>query len=134
LEERSELAKSQEEITERLDFYDAVVLMDEEETRRREENIRLRKQRQIERELQLQREEAERIRREEEAERARLAAEEEERRAMELQREHDLEVLQPLVWELERFQNDKADRLNTRFIKLEQRRAAVERRRNARPH
>lgn len=134
LEERSELAKSQEEIAERLDFYDAVVLMDEEETRRREENIRLRKQRQIERELQLQREEAERIRREEEAERARLAAEEEERRAMELQREHDLEVLQPLVWELERFQNDKADRLNTRFIKLEQRRAAVERRRNARPH
>ena len=132
LEQRRELEESQEEITERLDFYDAVVLLEEEETRRREENIRLRKQRQIERELQRQKEEADRIRREEEAERARLAAEAEERRAMELQRKHDMEVLKPVIWELERFQTDKANRLYTRFIKLEQKHAAADRKRSPR--
>ncbi len=134
LEERRELSQSQEEITERLDFYDAVVLLEEEETRRREENTRLRKQRQIERELLRQKEEADRIRREEEAERARIAAEEEERRAMELQRAHDMEILQPIIWELERFHENKPFRLRTRFMKMEQRSAAVERRRNAQQH
>lgn len=134
LEERREAELKQEEILERLDFSDAVILLEEEETRRREANARLRKQRQLEREIRRQQEEEERIRREEAAERARIAAEEEERRAMELQREHDLQLLQPVIWELERFQETKAVQLRTRFLKMEQRQAALERRREVKPH
>lgn len=134
LEARHEAVQTQEEITERLDFADAVVLLEEEETRRREANARLKKQRQAERELQRQREEAERIRREEEAERARIAAEEEERRAQQLQREHDLEVLQPVIWELERFADYKAKRLRIRFLRMGQQRTALDRRRKVQPH
>ena len=128
LENRKELAAQQQQVMERVDFSDAVILMDEEEARRREENARLRKQRQQERELHRREEELARIRREEAAERARIAAEEEERRATELQRQHDLQVLQPVIWELERFQEIKAKQLRTRFMKTNQLKASIQNR------
>lgn len=128
LENRKELAAQQQQVMERVDFSDAVILMDEEEARRREENARLRKQRQEERELRRREEELARIRREEAAERARIAAEEEERRATELQRQHDLQVLQPVIWELERFQEIKAKQLRTRFMKTNQLKASIQNR------
>ena len=128
LEGRKELAAQQQQVMERVDFSDAVILMDEEEARRREENARLRKQRQEELELRRREEELARIRREEAAERARIAAEEEERRAMELQRQHDLQVLQPVIWELERFQEIKAKQLRTRFMKTNQLKASIQNR------
>ena len=128
LESRKELAAQQQQVMERVDFSDAVILMDEEEARRREENARLRKQRQEELELRRREEELARIRREEAAERARIAAEEEERRAMELQRQHDLQVLQPVIWELERFQEIKAKQLRTRFMKTNQLKASIQNR------
>lgn len=129
LERRQEAARQQEEITERLDFSDAVLLLEEEETRRREANARLRKQKQIEKELRRQEEERQRILREEEEERARQAAEEEERQARELQRQRDWAQLQPVVRELQRFYAGKAGSLKLRQDKEAKRRAAMERRR-----
>lgn len=117
IEQRRELAQQQEQVLERLDFSDAVVLLEEEETRRREANARLRKQRQQERELQRIQEEQERARREAEEELARQEAEEAERRSMELQRQHDLQRLQPVIWELERFQDKKVRAAHARFLK-----------------
>lgn len=117
LEQRRQMAEEEQQIMERVDFADAVILLEEEETRRREANARLRKQRQQERELRQQEEERERIRQAEEAERARLAAEEEERRSMEVQRQHDLRRLQPVIWELERFRELKNGRARERFLK-----------------
>ena len=132
LELRRETQERQEQIMERLDFYDAVVLLEEEETRRREANARLRKQRQQERELRQQEEERERIRQEEEAERARIAAEEEERRSMELQRKRDIQLLQPVIWELERFRELKSGRVRERFLKAARKQEALQRQREAR--
>lgn len=129
LEMRQEMAQQEQEITERLDFSDAVVLLEEEETRRREANARLRKQRQQEKEMRRVAEENERIRQEEEAERARLAAEEEERRVQELQRQRDTELLHPVITELERFRESRAWQLQSRIVKAQQRDAALQRHR-----
>ena len=125
LEQRQQLAEQEQEVMERLDFYDAVVLMEEEETRRREANARLRKQRQQEKELQRIQEEQDRIRRAEEAEKARIAAEDEERRAREIQRKHDMEMLRPVIWELEHFQETKAKQLRVRYMKTERGRTVL---------
>jgi hypothetical protein len=114
---RKELAESESQILERVDFSDAVVLLEEEETRRREANARLRKQRQQERELQRIQEEQERIRREAEEERIRKETEEAQRKALELQRQHDMELLKPLIWELERFQDSRAAQVRLRYMK-----------------
>lgn len=111
---RQDVEEQQQEIVERLDFYDAVVLLEEEETRRREANARLRKQRQQERELQRIAEEEERIRREAAEEQARIAAEAEERRAQEQQRRRDMELLRPVIMELDRFRGVKRTQLNLR--------------------
>lgn len=128
MEQRELAAQQQEQVMERLDFSDAVILLEEEETRRREANARLRKQRQMEKEMQRIQEEEARIRRAEEEEKARIAAEEEERRSMEIQRQHDLELLQPVIWELDRFRDTKKKQLHQRFLKMERRQAALQRR------
>ena len=117
-----------QEITERLDFSDAVILLEEEETQRRETNARLRKQRQQERELRRIEEEKERVRLAEEEERARKAAEEEERRAQEAQRKHDMERLTPVVEQLERFRILRTDQLQERREREARRRAEQARR------
>ena len=117
IEQRQELAQQQEQVLERLDFSDAVVLLEEEETRRREANARLRKQRQQEREMQRIQEEQDRIRREAEEERARLEAEEANRRAMEQQRQLDMQRMRPVMWELDRFRDRRSKVLHTRFLK-----------------
>lgn len=119
LNARQELAEQAEEILERVDFSDAVILLEEEETRRREANARLRKQRQQERELERIQEEQARIRREAEEEHIRKETEEAERKAMELQRQHDMEVLKPLIWELERFQDTRATQVRLRYMRME---------------
>lgn len=117
---RYELQEAEKQVMERVDFSDAVVLMEEEETRRREEAARLRKQRQYEKEMKRIQEEQDRIRREQEAERARIAAAEEEERSQKLRRQHDLQVLRPVVWELERFFESKAERKRVRYMKTGQ--------------
>lgn len=114
LEERQNLAESQQEILERLDFSDAVILLEEEETRRREANARLRKQRQQEKEMLRIREEQERIRREQEEEQARLAAEEEEKRVQEAQRRRDMVQLRPVIDEMIRFRDSREGQLQAR--------------------
>ena len=126
LEARQELQALQEQVLERLDFSDAVIVLEEEETRRREANARLRKQRQHEKELQRIREEQERILLEEEAARLRQEAEEAERQAQEQQRQFALQRLQPVMWELERFQDRKARHLHTRFLKLDTKPITIE--------
>lgn len=140
LEARLDQEQKQTEIMERLDFSDAVILLEEEETRRREANARLRKQRQQERELKRIQEEQERIRLEEEAEQERIRkeaeeerirqeTEEAERRAQQMQREHDMQILQPVVWELEEFNLHRAERARERAAKAQINRIAVEHRR-----
>lgn len=116
MERRQELQQQAEEVMERLDFSDAVILLEEEETRRREEAARLRKQRQQEKEMRRIQEEQERIRQEQEAERARLAAEEEERRARELQRQQDMQALRPVILELDYFQGTKTKQQRMRYL------------------
>ena len=135
-EKRQELLEQEEQVMERLDYADAVVLLEEEETRRREEAVRLRKQRQAERELRRMEEEAARIAAEEAAEKARIAAEEaaeqariaaeaEEKRAAELQLQHDLQALRPVVWELEQFRDSLQKRKNLRYMKTERGQAVL---------
>lgn len=124
-DKRLELEEEEQQVMERLDFSDAVILLEEEETRRREEAARMRKQRQQEKEMLRIQEEQDRIRKEEEAERARVAAEEEERRAMQIQRQHDMQVLKPVIWELERFQEVKAKQLRVRYMKTERGQAVL---------
>lgn len=124
LEARQELLEKDQEVTERLDFSDAVILLEEEETRRREANARLRKQRQEERELERIRQEQERIAREKAEAEARKAAEEEEKRARELQRKRDQEQLQPVIAELKRFYNSRNNQLDKRRQREERRRVA----------
>lgn len=119
MEARQELQLQQEQVLERLDFSDAVILLEEEETRRREANARLRKQRQEERELRRIQEEKERIQREAEEERARLEAEAAERLAIEQQRQRDLVRVRPVMWELERFRDRKDRLLHVRFLKMQ---------------
>jgi hypothetical protein len=38
---------------------------------------------------------------------------------MELQRQHDMEVLKPLIWELERFQDTRATQVRLRYMRME---------------
>ena len=131
LEARQELAAQKQEVMERLDFSDAVLLLEEEETRRREAEARIRKQRQQERELRRMAEEQERIRLAEEEERARQLAEEEERRQQELRRQRDEQMLEPLMLELKHFQVYKEGQLERRRLLAERRKAALERQRMA---
>lgn len=137
LEARQDQQSQEQQVMERLDFSDAVVLLEEEETRRREAAARMRKQRQQERELQRIQEEQDRIRREEEeererlrleaeAERIRIETEEAERRAMEMQREHDMQILQPVIAELEFFQVRRPKKVHDRALLLQAKRTAVE--------
>ncbi len=131
LEARAEAATAHQQLLEQLDYGDAVVLLEEEETRRREANARLRKQRQIENELRRQEEEKQRIRQEQEAELARLRAEEEERRAQELQRQKDLVTLHSVILELERFEEYRGTQRLVRIQEQQRQQAALEKRRNA---
>lgn len=128
---REELAAQEKEVLERLDFSDAVLLLEEEETRRREAEARLRKQRQQERELRRMAEEAERIRLAEAAERERQLAAEEELRLQELRRQRDAQMLDPLMQELQRFAVHKEKQLGQRRLLAERRKAALERQRAA---
>lgn len=129
LEERVNQQSKEEQILERLDYSEAVILLEEEETRRREANARLRKQRQIEKEMRRQEEERERIRQEQEAERARAEAEEQERIAMERQREKDLVALKPVILELERFAEYRGTQKLERIMEQQRQQAALEKRR-----
>ena len=131
LEQRQAVQEQQEQILERLDFSDAVILLEEEETRRREANARLRKQRQIENELRRQEEERERIRKEEEAEKARLEAEEQERIAQEAQRQQYLVALKPVLLELERFAEYRGTQRLERIMEQQRQQAMLEKRRAA---
>ena len=131
LEDRANQQNLEEEILERLDYSDAVILLEEEETRRREANARLRKQRQIEKEIRLQEEERERIRREAEEEKARLEAEEQERIAMEIQRKKDMEALKPVMLELERFLEYRGTQRLERALEKQRQQEMLEKRRAA---
>ncbi len=131
LEARQELAGQQEEITERLDFSDAVLLLEEEETRRREAAARLRKQRQQEKEQQRIEEEKERQRLAAEQARARRLAEEEELRMQEEQRWLDRKRMQAVIRELERFHETKDRQLEERRLRMERRKAALQRQQGA---
>jgi len=130
LEARQKLLETQEQVMERLDFSDAVILLEEEETRRREANARLRKQRQEEKEQERIRQEQLRKQQEEAEALARQAAEEEERRALELQRKRDQQQLQPVILEIKRFYKDRSVQLEKRRQREERRRKAMEQRRN----
>lgn len=124
-DKRLELKEAEQQVMERLDFSDAVILLEEEETRRREEAARMRKQKQQEKEMRRIQEEQDRIRKEEEAERVRVETEREEKRAQELQRQHDMKILKPVIWELERFQEVKAKQLHMRYMKTERGQAVL---------
>lgn len=131
LEQRQKLLEAQEEVMERLDFSDAVVLLEEEETRRREANARLRKQRQEEKEQERARQELLLKQQKEAEEQARRIAEEEERRALEIQRQRDLQLLHPVTQEIQRFMDFRPVQLEKRREREEQRRRAIEQRRHA---
>ena len=131
LEERERLLESQEQVMERLDFSDAVVLLEEEETRRREANARLRRQRQEEKEQERIRQELLRRQQQEAEEQARKLAEEEERQAMEQRRQRDLQLLRPVVAELQHFADFKPAQLDRRREREARRRYALEQRRAA---
>ena len=131
LEQRQKILEDQEQVTERLDFSDAVIMLEEEETRRREANARLRKQRQEEKEQERIRQEQLRKQQEEAEAMARQAAEEEQRRALEQQRKHDEKQLRPVINELQRFYQSRPAQLEKRRQREERKRAAMEQRRSA---
>ena len=131
LEQRQKMLEDHEQVMERLDFSDAVIMLEEAETRRRGGTGGLREQRQEAKELGRIRQAQLRKQQEEAEAQARQAAEEEQRRALEQQRKHDEKQLRPVINELQRFYQGRPAQLEKRRQREERKRAAMEQRRSA---